>query len=296
MRRHLSAALLLALAFACKEPPPAQPAQDAFDAGADEEVKPVYAAAEASPVAQRLCNALYAIPADRRAACCSGKPSPGLGLTQCVATLSSALRSGAVSLQESAVAACEAAQTKVYAGCDWVGSNPPAIPAECQDLIRGGRKSGELCRSSLECQDGQRCLGSGPTQAGRCGPPKTDGQICRQSVDALAGFVRQDDERHHPECAGFCGHYRCAPRTTPGGDCYMAAQCPGGQYCDGSKCISGAGAKEGQACLGETCAEGLRCVAFKCAVPLATGASCKSDAQCLGGCLPAHLCGPACNN
>jgi len=164
MRRHLSTALLLALSFACKKPAPAapptaaQPAVEASDAGGDEEVKPVYAAGEASPLAQQLCDALYEVQADRRAACCSGKPAPGLGLSQCVLTVSAALRSGAVSLDPKAVAACAAAQAKIYDGCAWAGSQPQ-IPSQCRELLKGRRKNGEVCRSSLECLEGQTCLG-----------------------------------------------------------------------------------------------------------------------------------------
>jgi hypothetical protein len=301
MRRHLSTALLLALSFACKKPAPAapptaaQPAVEASDAGGDEEVKPVYAAGEASPLAQQLCDALYEVQADRRAACCSGKPAPGLGLSQCVLTVSAALRSGAVSLDPKAVAACAAAQAKIYDGCAWAGSQPQ-IPSQCRELLKGRRKNGEVCRSSLECLEGQTCLGVGPTQAGICGAPKTDGQACRLSVDALASFARDDEDIHHPECAGFCGHYKCAPRTAPGGACFMASECPGGQHCDGKNCAAGAAAGAGEKCVGGTCAEGLRCVAGTCAAPLAAGAACKKDAECVGGCIPAtHVCGQRCD-
>jgi hypothetical protein len=298
MRRHLSTALLLALSFACKKPAPAAPAPaaDALDAGADEDVKPVYAAGETVPLAQQLCDALYEVQADRRAACCSSKPSPGLGLSQCVLTVSAALRSGAVSLEAKSVAACAAAQTKRYEGCAWVGPAHPSLPTECADLLHGTLKAGAVCRSSLECLDGSFCLGVGPTQPGKCSPPKSDGQACRLSVDALAGYARQDEELHHPECAGYCGHYKCAPRTAPGGACHMASECPGGQHCDGNKCVAGAAAAAGEACVGGACADGLSCVSGKCAAPLPTGAACKSDAECTGGCIPAtHVCGQRCD-
>jgi hypothetical protein len=293
MRRYPSAALLLALCFACKKP---APAAEALGAGQDEEVKPVYAAGAAVPLAQQLCSTLYAVPAGRRAACCQGKASPGIALSQCVLTLSAALRSGAVSLDAKALAACDAAQAKRYEGCAWAGPTQPALPAECADLLRGNLKAGAVCRSSLECLEGSFCLGSGPTQAGTCSPPKSDGQSCRSSVDALAGYAREDEQVHHPECAGFCGHYRCAPRTAPGGACHMASECPSGQHCDGTKCVAGAAAAADEACVGGTCAEGLRCVSGKCAAPLATGAACKSDEECIGGCIPqTHVCGQRCD-
>jgi hypothetical protein len=242
MRSFLPAALLLAFAPACRKAPPPAVTDEAAAAAGDEEVKPVYAAGEAAPLAHQLCGALYAVPADRRAACCHGKPAPSIGLSQCVLTLSAALRSGAVSLEPKSVEGCKAAQAKVFDGCDWVGPYVPPPAAECQNLLHGARKAGELCRSSLECLEGQTCLGVGPTQAGRCGPPKQDGQACRLAVDALAGYLLQDGDRHHPECQGFCGHYRCAPRSAAGGDCSMAGQCPEGQQCDGKKCIAGAAA------------------------------------------------------
>jgi hypothetical protein len=295
MRRNLSASLLLALAFACKKtPPPEQPAQEAFDAGADEEVKPVYAAGESVPAAQHLCEALYQVQADRRAACCSTKPSPGLGLSQCVLTLSAAVRSGAAALDEAAINGCAEAESKLYQGCAWVGPSEPEVPAACRGLIKGTRKPGATCRSSLECLDGQTCLGVGPTQAGTCGAPKTDGQACRLSVDALADFVRDDENPRHPECAGFCGHYRCVARVAPGGSCHMASECPSGQRCDGTSCVAGAAAVAGEKCVSGSCADGLRCVGGTCKAPLADGAACKLDAECLGGCV-AHACGQKCN-
>jgi predicted small lipoprotein YifL len=220
MRSFLSAALLLALAASCRKGPPADEA--AADAN-DEEIKPVYAAGEAVPAAQQLCDVLYTIPAERRAACCHGKPPPDFGLSQCVVTLSAALRSGAVSLEAKPLEVCKAAQAKALEGCDWVGPYAPPPAVECQNLLRGARKAKELCRSSLECLDGQTCLGVGPTQAGRCGPPKQDGQACRLAVDALAGYLLQEDDRRHPECQGVCGHYRCAPQAASSTDAGVAA-------------------------------------------------------------------------
>lgn len=292
MHVRLAAALLLAFSWGCHKA--SAPAFAVPDAGEDDEVRPVYSAAATVPDARRLCEVLYQLPLDRRAACCSARPSATFALSQCTLTLSAAVGAGAVILDAKAVTACAAAQADELTGCDWVGPNPPALPPVCRDLLRGTRKAGDVCRSSLECADGAYCRGAGPTQTGRCGPPKQDGQACRLGVDALAGYVREDEGLHHPECAGFCGHYRCAPRASPGGACRMSGECPAGERCNGTKCVAGVAAQAGEAC-GGGCAEGLRCVNGRCQAPFAAGAGCALDAECKAGCLPTHVCGLRCD-
>jgi hypothetical protein len=296
MRSAIVAALLLAVACSKPAPAPSRAAEAPADASTDEQVTPVYAPGETVPAARTLCDALYETPSLRRAACCSTRPAESVALAQCRLTVSAALRSRAVSIDGKALSDCAAAQSKIFEGCSWIGPSPPQPAPECRALFRGARKTGEVCRSSLECLDGLHCLGAGPTAAGRCGPPKTDGQACRLAVDALAGFALQDEDARHPECTGFCGHFRCAQRSVAGGACLTSAQCPAGQHCDGSACANGTAARRGERCVGGGCEDGLRCVSGRCLAPLAAGAPCQSDAQCRGGCIPAtHLCGERCD-
>lgn len=260
-------------------------------------MRPVYPAGESLPAAQRLCDALYRLPAEGRAACCEERSAPGFALSQCVLVVSSALRSGAVTLDARQLDACVSEQEKSLSGCAWVGPTPPTPPGICRELLHGRRKRGDPCRSSLECPSGLSCAGAGPTQAGVCSLPKSDGQACRLSVDTLASYAREDEELHHPECTGFCGHFKCAPRSPAGGPCQLASQCQRDQHCDGTACKPGPAAGAGERCVGGVCAEGLRCVAGTCAAPLASGAACIDDAQCLGGCLAAsHVCGQRCRD
>ena len=45
------------------------------------------------------------------------------------------------------------------------------------------------CRSSLECAEGARCNGAGPTTPGKCGPPKANGLPCGGATDRLVRRV-----------------------------------------------------------------------------------------------------------
>lgn len=262
----------------------------------DEEIKPVYSdfAGAALPLAQKLCAALYELPEARKTACCSAKPGSTIS-GECARVLSAALRSGSVQLEAAAVDRCAAAQERTLSGCSWVGPfSPPAAP-ECEGLLTGHRKRGEVCRSSLECGEGLHCLGVGPLNAGKCGPPFPDGHACLTAVDSLATYAREDADLHHPECSGFCGHRKCMPVAAPGAACRIARECSRGQHCDGVKCVAGEVAAAGESCTGGACARGLSCLEGKCAAPKADGAPCKVDAECRGACRPAtHVCGMRC--
>ena len=262
----------------------------------EDDLKPVYSGFDGKPLplAQKLCDAVYEIPAARIAACC--KSGAQMTLTPlCTSSLSAALRSKGVSLEAAAVDACVAAQAKAHEGCSWVGAATDPLPPECRLLIKGLRKPGELCRSSLECGDGQHCLGVGPMDAGRCGPPRADGQACRESVDPLANYTREyDEDSHHGECAGYCGHRKCEPAAALGAKCALPHQCKAGLHCDGEKCAPGDLPAVGGKCLQE-CASGAACVSGRCQQPKADGAACTSDSECRGGCLAAtHACGMRC--
>ena len=294
-RRSLSwrALALLISVFACKRQAPAE----LEDAGAEDEVRPVYAkfGGDALPEAAKLCAALHDVAPRRRAQCCGGTQGTSAS-AECTRVLSAALRSGAVKLDAQAVARCVAAEERSHAGCSWIGQWTVPVSAGCRGVIVGHLKQGALCRSSLECEEELRCLGAGPTDEGRCGPPRAAGQACLTAVDSLAGYLREDEEAHHPECAGFCGHRRCMDNAPPGGACKLARECPRGQHCDGAACVAGAFAAEGEKCVADACASGLRCVNGACRKPKEDGAACASDYECRGGCIPAtHVCGMRCD-
>jgi hypothetical protein len=174
-------------------------------------VYPVEGAAQ-ELLAVRLCAALQEAPQVRRAACSATTPG-ALATGECVRTLSAALRSGAVSLTTIDVDRCVEAMDRATEGCGWVGPNTLQPAGECQGIVQGVLTEGSRCRSSLECIEGLRCHGLGPTVAGTCGTPRDEGAACGGSVDPLAVYARQNDyELHHPECRGWCNRRTCAVR------------------------------------------------------------------------------------
>ncbi|MCK6544805.1 hypothetical protein L6R52_02985 [Myxococcota bacterium] len=300
MRATLTALTLTTLAAACTrtptEPTPATatvaepatrtPARSGDDKEYDTSVRPVYAAtASVDPLVTRVCEALHGLPRKRRAACCSEQP--GVVLTsECERNLGAAFASKALTLDPRAVAACETAMADAHAGCDWVGPWSPELPTACRGLVEGTLELGAKCRSSLECRDGLRCLGAGPTDPGVCGPPLAAGRMCSTAVDTLAVYARQDDfEKTHPSCRGYCERNRCLDSLPIGGKCSNNSECGTGNRCAEGKCVEGSFAPEGAACLGGDCAPGLRCTAGRCVAPKPLGAECSSDTECLAGCV-----------
>ena len=263
----------------------------------DEPVRPVYPAevGEVPPIVERLCDVLHGLPKRRKSECCQRQP--GVILTsECVRNLSGALADGAVVLSDANVDACENAMKSAHEGCDWVGPHPPGVPEACLGLLRGARKANDVCRSSLECQHGLRCLGSGPTERGRCGKPASNGLLCNTAVDTLAVYVRQDDfERRHPACAdGFCDRNRCAEKIRVGGACKANNQCLLGRCAEG-RCIDEPTADVGEPCLGGDCIEGTRCVEGKCAESKPLGSDCTSSAECKAACVE-NKCNLGCDD
>jgi hypothetical protein len=263
------------------------------DAGTGEDVEAVYPVdpkAPALPIAAKLCAALTEMPEKKRAACCS--TTPGIVTTpECTRTLSAALRHDAVVLDEKEIDACIAAFERTLEGCEWVGPFPPAPPAACQGIVKGKLPSGAKCRSSLECAGGQRCKGVGPTTLGVCAPPKAIGELCGGTVDTLATYTRQTDEKQHPECAtGHCIKHRCAEPIAENGACVVTADCADGLSClpSGPKtkaCLRKALPKEGEACPAGVCEGELSCISGKCGQRKHTGEVCTNDFECRGGCL-----------
>jgi hypothetical protein len=264
---------------------------------ASQRVRPVYeTTGVVDPRAARLCQALYALPEERRATCCGSRLGVVL-VEACTGMLSAALQSNSLLLEAAPLEACTLALAHAYGGCEWVGAFGPPFPRECQGLFTGRRAAGEGCRSSLECAAGLLCAGAGPTDAGRCSPPGGPGASCSTAVDALATYTRQDLNPSHPQCLGLCRRHRCEAALAAGAVCESSQQCEVGQRCAAGRCVEGL-AEEGHACSGGDCAPGLRCLQGKCFMPLGAGAACTSDLECRGGCLGAtgtRRCGMRCD-
>ncbi|MGK4001952.1 hypothetical protein WMF31_04970 [Sorangium sp. So ce1036] len=184
---------------------------------AADEITPVYPALEGAPEphAARLCEALHALPARRKAAC-RGVAAGFHATAACTRALSFAVRAGAVTLSPDDVSRCVAAMARSLEGCGWVSPLAAAVPPACEGIVRGTLGVGARCRSSLECVDGLRCDGAGPTDAGACRAPRAVGP-CGRSVDALAAVTRQTRfAEAHPECRGHCAGRACADGAPPG--------------------------------------------------------------------------------
>jgi hypothetical protein len=282
--------------------PSPSPSPNASGPGAkDDSVKSVYPldAGPPDPLVTRLCGALHELPEKRRAACCDKRP--GIVFTsECERTLTAAVRFSAVSLDPGAVERCVAAMEKAYDGCEWVGPWPPEAPSECQGIVRGNLAAGARCRSSLECVDGLRCQGSGPTSPGVCRPARKDGESCGAAVDALASFTKQAHfDALHPECTGYCDHLRCATPVPMGGACRFGDQCIDGG-CASGKCAPHVLGKPGESCPTGECEGDARCLNGSCVARKPSGSACKTDFECQGACLKvggesSGLCGRRCD-
>jgi len=267
---------------------------------AEEQVRPVYPALEGAPepLAAVLCDALHRLPESRRAECCSRLPGTVFA-DECVRALSAALTAQAIALERQGVDDCAQALARAYQGCEWVGPTPVPLPPACAGLAKGRLSAGAACRSSLECQRGLFCRGSGPTSPGTCAAPGAAGALCALAVDSLGTYLRQEQpDAFHPECAGWCDRRRCADVLAPGAACTFHAQCGPAARCAEGHCVAGPQAALGAACLGTECLPGSRCVAGHCALPKAAGERCEAFVECLGGCFSRDggpkVCGPDC--
>jgi hypothetical protein len=227
----------------CKRGEPApQPSPSATDSrsAVSDDSQPVYplVTGDPDPVAGGVCAALQDRPRERRAACKGTTPGVSFaGL--CTSALTAAMRSGAVRVDPVAAATCGTAIDRALQGCDWVGAVDPPVPLECDGFVRGLRGDGASCRSSLECVEGLRCHGVGPTSVGRCGRPRADGDACGVAVDPLVAYARQDRvDTRHPECTGFCADHRCAARAPRGGACRATVGCSADDVCVGGHCVA----------------------------------------------------------
>jgi hypothetical protein len=217
---------------------PAAAAVSAEASHPDEEVRPVYTLGDAgiAPIAERLCRALRELPAERRAVCCSARAAQS-AVGECVRTVSAALQLGGVTLREADVDRCARAAEHALTGCDWVSSLSPAAPPECQGIFHGTLQVGQPCRGALECADGLRCAGAGPTDLGVCAPPAAAGEACSRAVDPLATYARQDaSDAAHPACAGYCRMGRCQSFAATGAACLSSVECGAGSECIARVC------------------------------------------------------------
>jgi hypothetical protein len=272
------------------------------DSPGSDEIRPLYPldAGPPDPLAQRFCDAIYTVPAQRTAECCDGAPAGDGGSApkpspiavafggQCVRVLTSALSTHAVSLAPADIDACATAIAKATVGCDWVTLTLSVpIPPACEGILVGQLHEKAPCRSSVECAAGLRCQGLSAIDPGTCGPPRPSGEECNLAVDTFASLTRQDHyARTHRECEGYCSGKRCAPALPEGGACKVDAPC-GKDRCEGGKCTAAPLPGEGQACSA-LCAYGLRCLDGKCSAPKAEGEACKTGAECRGACTPAN--------
>jgi len=277
--------LLLAGACRCSKP-------------ADESVQSVYPGTVKTPDprARSVCQALHGLPAERRVACCGGAPGRLL-LDECTRVLSLALGAGNVELDVQRTDACISNQQAAFTGCGWVGPSAPPLPEVCQGLTVGTLEQGARCRSSLECRDGLRCRGLGPTQAGVCDAPGAPTTACDLGADPLAVYLLQDSGRH-PECAGACVRRACIAAVGVGEACTFGGQCGPGAHCAAGRCAPGRSAPDGEACTVGACAPGSVCHDATCVRRKQEGERCAADEECLGACLHpdggAGMCGMRC--
>jgi hypothetical protein len=253
----------------------------------DDQVLPVYPidAGPPDPLATRFCEAVQALPEQRRAGCCASVRTGVVPVAACVRTLSYALAQHAVILDAAELEACEGAMKKATEGCDWVTPRTTPIPLVCQGIIKGKLAAREPCRSSLECTTGLRCQGLSATDLGACAPPRASRMQCGVGLDTLAAYTRQDHvDRDHPECEGRCVRRQCEDAAALGAECKSDSQC-GKNRCVAGKCAEGSPPALGAACPAGACAAGAGCVSGVCVAPKAEGAACTSSAECRGNCV-----------
>jgi hypothetical protein len=254
------------------------------------------------PLAIRLCEALHAVAARRKAQCCGGDPAPFLA-TECARVLGATLHAGTVELEEAAIDRCASATDDALAGCDWVTPGPPAVPEACQRLLRGKLERGAVCRSSLECAGDRHCEGVSPTRTGVCAAPAGEGAGCGTHVDVLATYLA---DRHlattHPFCADHCSlvAHQCGPLPLVGSACLAHVNCAPSQRCFAGRCSAAPRGARGEPCGAAPCADGLRCIDAVCAPLAQSGEACTSDLDCaVGACVRGEdgrrHCGPQCS-
>ncbi|MFT3842101.1 MAG: hypothetical protein QM723_34235 [Myxococcaceae bacterium] len=273
-------------------------APDAAVARNRDDVSPVYAQnAAPDPVAQKVCHALHAIHAERRAECCGGNAGPNIAEQQCVTMLSQSLQAQSVKVSPAKLKDCEGAQMNQYEGCAWPSLDDNLPAAACAELIEGLLPGGAVCRSSLECQPGLHCGGGGPTDLGHCSGPSKPPSACALAVDPLGTYTAQRLDDLHPECEGACERHRCTPALDAGIACVSSLECGPNRHCaTDAGCVEGGLALKGEPCVAGGCANDLRCIDAKCAPAKKSGERCEHDSECIGACSKdGGVCGPRCH-
>jgi hypothetical protein len=243
--------------------------------------QPSAAAGKGEALAQRLCDALHTLPAQRKQACC-GAPGASLAAA-CVQETTAAVRRATVSLDTARIEGCAAEAATQLEGCGWVTPLLPDLPAACVGVIGGKVKAGGACYSSLECGDGLYCRGVSPTNAGLCRPPQEAGAACEVPADNLSAFTRAKDDPRHPSCQGRCVKSKCLPLAPAGGACVSSALCAAGLNCIAGRCENRPLPKVAESCAGKTeCAPGAYCQDGKCVALKGQGESCRLPFECRG--------------
>jgi hypothetical protein len=248
--------------------------------GDGDDVKPVYPQTNDPPLpeAQRYCDLIYEVAEKKRKECCPTTPFTSFRPTaECVRTLSYAIRSKAIALPPAALDACAAEVATEAERCDWGG----AVPAACTGILAGQVAESQLCRSSLECQEGLHCEGLGTTTAGKCVAARAIGQRCGGSSDTLGAFTRQDADRKHPVCdGGYCEKRLCVATVAVGQPCRSSVQCGDGRRCHDGKCTDAAAPRAGEPCAHGSCELGAVCSSGTCVATKRLTEPCASDEEC----------------
>jgi hypothetical protein len=247
----------------------------------DDDVKPVYPQSNdpPDPRATKYCDLVHELPEKKRKECCPAHPVTLFRPTgECVRTLTHALGSKALTLDLAELSSCEAALLEEAKHCDWGGT----LPAACEGLLKGQLAEKELCRSALECKSGLECRGLGATTPGKCMPARPAGVQCGGVSDTLGAFTRQDAERGHEECEGYCQRRRCVKAGAIGEKCDRDHLCARGLRCDKQKCTEAPLPTEGQPCTDGpgACARNLRCAGGQCVAPKRIGEACATSEEC----------------
>lgn len=229
--------------------------------------------------AEKLCDVLHALPAQRKQACCQVSTTSLSAI--CTDELLASMRRGSTRVDTRSVERCADASAKSLQGCDWVGPLQPALPAVCASLIEGSAVAGSQCHSSLECADGLYCRGLSPLSPGVCGVPAKVGARCEFPADNLVAYARAGDDRRHPSCDGVCLRGQCLALADVGGSCRSTANCAAGLSCDDGRCAQSTPPALGEACsMSSGCAGGAGCISGICTAPKAAGASCDLPFEC----------------
>lgn len=236
--------------------------------------------AKPDPLAQRLCDALHALPAKRKGECCGAAHTSSLaGL--CGQELTASVRRGAVTIDAAGTAKCAEETARQLEGCGWVTPLLPQQPQACSGLMHGTLKAGAACHSSLECVDGLYCRGVGPRNTGVCGAPAAPRRRCEIPADNLAAFTGAKGDPRHPECQGRCVKGLCLPFLAPGAACASSGLCPPGLNCIAGRCQDRPLPKLGEACSGRTvCEAGASCHGGQCKALKNAGEPCAQPFEC----------------